>query len=261
MPVHIRFLGKKIVGRSCKEVTRLFNERFGMSATPVAIRNLLTKNGLYNNHGRGFPRENRKKYLPHHIRFLKGIVKGRSYAEITEMFNKEFGFEISVEAMGTVLNNHNLKNGRDCRIKPGNIPPNKGKKGYCPPGSEKGWFQPGQSTNKMPIGSERINGDGYVDVKIRNLSGKPWKNWKGKHRIIWEKAHGKIPRGHVVIFADGDKLNFALENLLLVSHGELAVMNRWNLISDHGELTKAGKAIADIKLLIAKRKRKRKKVG
>jgi hypothetical protein len=255
MPVHIRFLGKKFVGRSCKEVTRLFNERFGMSVTEKAIRSLLTRYGLRNNHGRGVPRD--KKYLPHHIRFLKEIVRGRSYAEITGMFNRQFGFAISVKAMCSLLKKHNLKNGRDGRFRPGQIPPNKGRKGYCPPGCEKGWFKPGNMPfNTMPLGSERINADGYVEIKYSEKSGPPKNRWKGKHVLIWEKANGPVPKGHVVIFADGNRRNFKLKNLVLVSRKELAVLNHVGMLGSKNEdITKVSVSIARLKVLMADRKR------
>jgi hypothetical protein len=257
MPVHIRFLGKKIVGRSCKEVTRLFNERFGMSATPGAIKTILTKNGLRNNHGRGVSRTDRKKYLPYHIQFLKGIVKGRSYAEITEMFNMEFGFAISVKAMHGILGKHKLKNGRDCRIRPGNIPPNKGRKGYCPAGCEKGWFKPGQRPfTTMPLGSERISVDGYVELKYSEKSGPPKNRWKGKHVLVWEKANGPVPKSHVVIFVDGNRRNFKLRNLALISRKELAVLNHAGMLASNDEdITKVSVNIARLKVLMADRKR------
>jgi hypothetical protein len=73
--------------------------------------------------------------------------------------------------------------------------------------------------------------------------------------MIWEKANGKVPKGHVVIFADGNIRNFNLDNLMLVSRAELGVMNRCCLISIHKELTRTGKTIADIKILAGKRKR------
>jgi hypothetical protein len=256
MPAHIHFLSKKYVGRSCKEVTRLFNERFGMSVTEGAIRTLLTKNGLRNNRGLGVPRE--KKYLPHHIRFLKGIVRGRSYAEITGIFNREFGFSISVNAMGNILQKHNLKNGRDGRFRPGQIPANKGRKGYCPPGCEKGWFKPGNKPfNTMPLGSERISADGYyVEIKYQEKSGPPKNRWKGKHVLIWEKANGPVPKGHAVIFADGNRRNFKLGNLVLVSRKELAVLNRGNMLGSKNEdITKVSVNIARLKVLMADRKR------
>jgi hypothetical protein len=255
MPVHIRFLSKKFAGRSCKEVTRLFNERFGMAVTEKAMRGVLTKNGLYNGHGRGVPRE--KKYLPYHIKFLKGIVKGRSYAGITKMFNKQFGFAISEKAMSSLLKKHNLKNGRDCRIRPGNVPPNKGRKGYCSLGSEKGWFKPGQKPfNTLTLGSERISKDGYVEIKYSEKSGPPKNRWKAKHTIIWEKVNGPVPKGHVVVFADGNSRNFKLKNLVLVSRKELAVLNHMGLLASKNEhITKVSVNIARLKVLMADRKR------
>jgi hypothetical protein len=101
-----------------------------------------------------------------------------------------------------------------------------------------------------PVGTERLNNDGYFEVKIRDP-----KTWKHKHVIIWEKAHGKVPKGHVIMFADGNKLNVSLSNLLMVSRRELAVMNRCGLISGDKDLTKAGKSIAAIKILIGERER------
>jgi hypothetical protein len=210
----------------------------------------------------------KRKYAPPHqyttaeIRFLERKVTGRSHAELTELFNRRFGLNFTVSGIGSALSRLGLRNGRDCRFQSGLVPHNKGKTGCCPAGSEKGWFKPGHRPwTYKPVGTERTNSDGYIDVRIRNPSGKPWKNWKAKHRLIWEKAHGKIPRGHVVIFADGDKRNFALDNLLLVSRSEHAVMNRRALRAPDAELTKAGKAVADIKLLIAERKRGAKKRG
>jgi hypothetical protein len=194
-------------------------------------------------------------YTPEEIRFIKKKIAGRSYAEITDLFNKRFGLrgkkKLTLDQMRGVIKRYGLCNGRDRRFRPGQIPHNKGKKGYCPPGSEKGWFRPGhRPQNWQPVGTERISSEGYVDIKIRNP-----RTWKAKHRIIWEQAHGKVPRGHAVIFADGNKLNIRLDNLLLVSRGELAVMNNLGLISAHGDLTTIGKSIADIKMLIARRKR------
>jgi hypothetical protein len=198
----------------------------------------------------------KRKYTPPHyytaveIRFLKNYVAGRSYAELAEMFNRRFNTSLCVSQIRGTCGNHGLINGRDCRFLPGTIPPNKGKKGYHPPGCEKGWFKPGHRThNRQPVGTEIIDEDGYVKVKTRNP-----KTWKYKHRMIWEQAHGKIPRGHAVLFADGNRLNFALDNLILVNRSELAVMNHLDLISANGDLTRAGKAVADIKLAIADRK-------
>jgi hypothetical protein len=174
------------------------------------------------------------------------------------MFNKQFGLKINVGAMGSILKKYNLKNGRDCRIKPGNIPLNKGKTG-CPPGSEKGWFRPGHPGYKWkerPVGSERINADGYVEVKYAEESGPSKNRWKGKHVLMWEKANGPVPKGHAVIFIDGNRLNLTLKNLVLVSRKELAVLNHMGMPSSKNEyIAKVSVNIAKLKVLIADRKR------
>jgi hypothetical protein len=121
------------------------------------------------------------------------------------------------------------------------------------PGREKTHFKKGpRPWNWRPVGSERVNSGGYTEVKVRNP-----KKWKGKHVLILEAVNGKVPKGRVIIFADGDKSNLKLKNLLMVSRSELAVMNRLGLISGSGELTKTGKAVADIKMLIGDQKRKK----
>jgi hypothetical protein len=104
--------------------------------------------------------------------------------------------------------------------------------------------------NYHPVGTERTNRDGYLEVKIADP-----KTWKAKHVIIWEAANGTVPKGSVIIFADGNRLNIALDNLVMVSRSELAVMNRCGLIFEDAEMTKTGKTIADIKIKIADRKK------
>jgi len=81
--------------------------------------------------------------------------------------------------------------------------------------------------NWLPVGTDRINAYGYLEVKTENP-----KTWKTKHCIVWETVNGrKVPGGGTIIFADGDRLNLRPENLLFVTRGELAVMNKYGLIS------------------------------
>jgi hypothetical protein len=192
-------------------------------------------------------------YSLEQVTFLKENVYGRSRKEITVMFNACFGLELRESQITGFIKNRHLKTGLDGRFSRGHIPFNKDKKGIG------GWdptqFKKGNKpANWVPIGSERVNGDGYVDIKIAD--GKLQKNWKGKHIIIWEKANGLVPEGSVLIFADRNRLNVTLENLLLVSRSELAIMNRRGLITSNSELTKTGIIVADIHLKIGERKKK-----
>jgi hypothetical protein len=106
---------------------------------------------------------------------------------------------------------------------------------------------------KSPIGSEFIS-DGYTLEKIDNYN-----TWKRKHILIWEKANGPVPEGHVIIFADGNRRNFRLDNLLLISRAEQAVMNRRRLIFPDAVATRAGHQIAKVKILTSEYRQENKR--
>jgi hypothetical protein len=167
---------------------------------------------------------------------------------VTKLLNERFGIFLSEGQVISMARYHKLRNGIK-HFYPGHPPSWKG--------TNKASYKPGQKPwNYIPMGAERVNSDGVVVVKI---AATPPKKWRSKHLIIWEKAHGPIPKGHFIIFADGNKRNFNLSNLLMVSYEEIAVMNHLGLISADKDLTKEGKLIADVKLLIADRKRGLKK--
>lgn len=201
-----------------------------------------------------------KTYTAEHINFIAANIKGRSYRELTDMFNQQFGMKLKASTMIGLACRHGLHNERDCRFntgyeptqfKKGCIPWNKGTKGVMT-GGKQTQFKKGQKPwNYKPVGTERINADGYVEIKIADP-----KTWKGKHLIIWESVHGPIPKGNVLIFADGDKLNVTLDNLMLISRRQLAIMNKRGLIVNSAELTKTGVMVADIYLKIGERKKK-----
>ena len=58
------------------------------------------------------------------------------------------------------------------------------------------------------IGDERLGSKGFIEVKVSA------KRWRPKHIVVWEEAHGPLPKTHVLYFADGDKSNFDLVNLM-----------------------------------------------
>jgi hypothetical protein len=105
--------------------------------------------------------------------------------------------------------------------------------------------------NYKPIGTQRVNSEGYVDIKVADPG-----IWKAKHKMIWEKANGPIPKGHVLIFGDGNKLNVQLENLILISRKQLATLNKNKLIQNNAELTRMGITLVDVYHKINERKKK-----
>lgn len=102
--------------------------------------------------------------------------------------------------------------------------------------------------NYMPVGSERINGDDYVDIKVADPN-----KWTGKHILIWEEHNGLVPEGHAILFGDGNRRNFDLDNLILVSRQQLAVLNKNRMIQNDADLTRTAILVVDVKRKIRDR--------
>lgn len=137
------------------------------------------------------------------------------------------------------------------KFKKGNVPWNAGLKGtYSLPNENETSFKSGTLHPRYkPIGSEREDKDGYLVIKAAE------RKWLPKHRYIWEQANGPIPKGHVVIFGNGDKRDFRPENLLLVTRAQLAIINKYGLIFDSEELTRSGLILSDLILRITELKK------
>jgi hypothetical protein len=89
--------------------------------------------------------------------------------------------------------------------------------------------------NILPIGTERVNKQGYTLVKVNAIKGEHGNNqtyhdnWKFKQILVWEQHHGPVPPGHNVIFLDGDKNNFGISNLCCIPTKYMGVLaaNKW----------------------------------
>lgn len=147
-------------------------------------------------------------------------------------------------------------------FKKGDIPKNKGRKWseYMSEESQancrKTTFKKGNVPhNHKSVGSERINVEGYSEIKIKEPN-----VWEYKHRMIYEQHYGKVPEGYVVMFADKDRQNFDIDNLILVSKHEDLIMNSKKLIYEDKELTKSGHLVAKVIAKTTKLKKQRTKV-
>lgn len=70
-----------------------------------------------------------------------------------------------------------------------------------------------------PLGTERIDKDGYIRVRVGDGE-------KLKHHLVWEKDHEPLKRNEVIMFKDGDKTNCDISNLIKVERKYLSVINR-----------------------------------
>ena len=172
--------------------------------------------------------------------YLASIVKGSTYKEITEKMNDKFEYDFSEGQIKGAMARYKLATGTGGYFKKGSTPWNKGFKGYM--GANKTSFKKGNiPPNQVPIGTESITKGGYIKVKV----GEPNK-WKLKQRYIYEQHYGEIPNGHNIIFADGNKMNFDIDNLIAVSKSEMLILNNNNLRFEDKELTKVGVNIAKV---------------
>src|SRR5699024_6222726 len=123
--------------------------------------------------------------------FIRDNAEGLMSKELTELANKEFGPEYTVNQITAFKNNRGIKSFVNTRFKKKQEPWNKGMKGLNL-GGEAGLFKKGQApVNYRPIGSERTTIDGYVEVKVADPD-----VWKLKPRVVWEECHEKeVPEG------------------------------------------------------------------
>ena len=173
---------------------------------------------------------------------------GKYSKELAEMFNQYFNTNITAKEIAYFRRNNKLNSGLTGQFKKGNVAHNKGKKQIEYMSKEaikkkkKTRFKIGNKPkNYRPVGSERITKDGYIEVKVADPN-----KWETKNKIIYKQYFGDIPKGHKVIYADGNKLNNDINNLILVSDNEELIMNRHRLRTEDIELTKTGYLIAKV---------------
>lgn len=163
------------------------------------------------------------EYTKTHIAFLRkhGSLPR---AEITALFNAKFSTTQKVHCISNMCKKFGFKSLSNGRFQKGSVPFNKGVKGFM--GANKTSFKPGLTPhNAKKVGSivKHIDTNNYTYLRIKIAE--PNK-WQMLHAYIWEHKHGKIPKGHCVIFKDKDTFNLRSDNLMLVSRNELARLNQ-----------------------------------
>ncbi|MFR7349483.1 hypothetical protein [Peptoniphilus sp.] len=197
------------------------------------------------------------KWTEEEVEFIRKVYPHYPNKIIIVMIKEKFGFDITDNNLSNVKNTngipHKVISNSGC-FKKGFIPWNKGIK-MSEDEKEKSkatWFKKGNKPhNTLQVGSTRITKDGYKEIKVAEPN-----KWMLYQRYLYEKIHDeKLSKDDTIIFADGDKSNFDIDNLVKVSRSTLLVLNRNNLIYDDKELTKVGVSVG--KLLDKANKRKK----
>lgn len=249
---HVKFIRENAVGISSEELTKRLNATFGTDYKKSQVHAYKSNHKIRSGYIYKCPDE--KKLFPKHIvEFIRKNAKGLYQKELTELVNSTFKTTYSVEQIDNMKNRYHISSGLTGYFEKGHIPQNKGKKmseemyKKCAPTMFKKGHIP---FNYREVGSERVTRDGYIEIKVDNRN-----RWKLKHIIILEKEFGPIPKHHCIIFLDGNKQNFDLKNLKLISRNEHARLNQNNLRSEFPEITETNVSVVKLKNAIRKKRR------
>lgn len=251
---HFSYLREICEGRYNDEITDMFNSKFNLSVTVTAIRSLKKKLKISSNLPCKCRPGKTALTTKEQDDYMRSIAKGKTAEELRQILFDQFGIQFSASQMKSYRNRKGIVTGLDCRYKKGCVPVNKGKK-MLPEVYAKcsaTMFKKGRKPNNWkPIGSERINNKyGYILVKVAEPN-----KWKPKHILIWEQANGPVPKGYKIMFADQNKQNFNLDNLLLISKGESAQLNKNKMVFKNGNLTKTSLNLIRLKMELYSRKK------
>lgn len=183
------------------------------------------------------------KWKQEHYDYILAICNGKSSKEILDLFNEHFNKNVTYYSLKNAMHRCGAKtNFNSGYFKKSHKPFNKGLKwdDYLSKETQEKMLETSFSKNKLvnnqnhkwlEIGTETPFKDGYVYVKTDKPIGAKGRRYQVlKHHLLWQEHNGPIPEGCAVIFLDGDKQNFDIDNLALVKRSELLKLNQENLI-------------------------------
>lgn len=236
---------------SVSELTSAFNRYFGDDKTEKAIKAALSNHKI--KAGRRGPGNQigKRKYSIEHLEFIRIRYKEIGLRELVAELREYYGIRTTVRRLGSICKNHGITSGRTGQFEKGHVPWTAGTKGMGLIKPNSGQFEKGSSpANLKPIGFERVNREGLVEVKVDEIN--PYTGFCGrfrpKHVVIWEQHQGKrVPRGHVVIFRDGDNRNFDPANLDAITKALNVRLNQLRISQYPKEMRETIRGVAEIR--------------
>ena len=129
----VTWLRENVPGRTSKEVAEIINQqgydrKYGMTFTESMIKGAKNRYGIKSGTPPGTKKGSSFKYPEGMEEYVRSIAPGRKTEEIAEMVSLHFGIEFSASQCRAYKKNHDIVSGVDCRFRPGQEPPNKGKR-------------------------------------------------------------------------------------------------------------------------------------
>lgn len=230
-PNHIEFLTVTYKTKSLADLTIAFNQKFKLDKTVSSIKAATKNHKITCGKKQGELTKGRyRSFTDKQAEFLRVGYQSLSLADLTNSFNVSFDNEKTALQIRGFLRNHKIRSGRTGYFKQGQKSWNTGTKGLMKPNS--GSFQKGERpVNWRPVGSERVNVDGYIEIKIADP-----RTWELKQRVVWQSVNGDIPPGHNVRFNDGNRQNCDIDNLILVSDSENQYLTHLGFNQSHDDV-------------------------
>ena len=189
---------------------------------------------------------------------LAEVASGRSHDEIRAAMTAEFGDHFGGKRIAAALKRYGIKTGRTGRFEKGNaggFASDEHRRKFLEAGKATR-FKPGEVHDRAdgwikPVGYERVDKkDGYVWIKVKdtlqaNVPGSFNDNFRLKHHVVWEEAHGEsVPPHTMIVFADHDKRNFDPGNIVAVPRDLWAIISRRHMGYFDAESLRAAMNIA-----------------
>ena len=215
----INFIKENIDCMTYDDIAKALSEMTGVEFNKSTIYSLCKRRGIQKK-TRVF---SSYKYTKEEKDWLKDNIENcDGFKHLTEIFNKKFNRSSSIVALQSYCHKvlHIKRN------------------------VNAGVFVKGKTKTKTyEIGTEREY-DGYIWVKYNDIyhEGKATSkmflmNWMPKQRYVYEQHHGKIPADYIVVFLDGNKNNFDIDNLYCMPRKINMIMNQNRWFTDSREHT------------------------
>ena len=251
---------------SIPDMAKEILHRYDIDLTVGQLRSYYKNHRLHALPRKGRKCPERKITTPEMDSFIREHLKGTGHQAMADLLNETFGTSFTKEQIKGYYARNKLDSGLTGYFEKGHEPENKGKKWdeYMSPegqeNSRRTQFKPGHIPHNggTPVGTIRLRHD-----HMKRPGSKPyyWEKtaqpnvWRLKHQLVWEEHNGPIPEGCIITFANGDTLDYRIENLVLTTKAQNAVRNHLGLKGSDKETAETANKIADLKIAIGKAKR------
>lgn len=246
-----------------EEMAERIRKEFGIVIEYPAMKSFFSNHKVHAAPRKGRKRPEKRITTPEMDAFILENYKGTGHKAMADLVNERFGTSFTKEQIKAYYARNKLDSGLTGRFDKGHEPWTKGKH-WAEYMSEESQANSRRTCyehahipdNLLPVGSIRKTKDGYLIKKVKER-GYQWERWKLLHRLVWEENNGPIPEGYIVGFRDGNKENCEPDNLVLMTMGENAVMNKRGY-RETGSAEIADVGLSLIRLESAAKKRRKK---